>query len=84
MISLEIQKLFPQYILLWPVRFNKIDKSFLNKSNFQKEYYLKKNIISTYSMISEFNYTINSLLENIGLYLGKSKAFLLKIAMLKF
>ena len=40
-------------------------------SNFQEEYYIKENIVSTYLMISEFNYTINSLLENI--YLKKKK-----------
>lgn len=52
-------------------------------SDFQEECYIRENIVSTCLMISEFNYTINSLLENIYLYLCKSKAFLLKVAMLK-
>ena len=59
--------------------------------NFQEEYYIKENIVSTYLMISEFNYTINSLLENIYLkkketiylYLCESKALLVKVARLK-
>ena len=52
-------------------------------SNFQEKYYIKENIVSTCLMISEFNYTINSLLENIYLYLCESKALLVKVAMLK-